>query len=40
MTKSDYRRAFIMLRPARMGYAGHARLERRTMTGRDRKSVV
>lgn len=33
MNKSEYRRAFIMLRPAQTGYSGHARLERRTMTG-------
>ena len=33
MNKSEYRRAFIMLRPAQAGYSGHARLERRTMTG-------
>ena len=33
MIKNDYRRAFIMLRPAAAGYGGHARLERRTLTG-------
>ena len=33
MIKNDYRRAFIMLRPVRQGYGGHARLERRTLTG-------
>lgn len=33
MTKNDYRRAFIMLRTAAQGYGGHARLERRTLTG-------
>lgn len=33
MNRNDYRRAFIMLRAARPGYGGHARLERRTMTG-------
>lgn len=33
MQKNDYRRAFIMLRPAAAGYGGHARLERRTLTG-------
>ena len=33
MIKNDYRRAFIMLRPAAAGYGGHARLERRTLSG-------
>ena len=33
MNKNEYRRAFIMLRPAMSGYSGHVRLERRTMTG-------
>ena len=33
MNKNEYRRAFIMLRPAQPGWAGHVRLERRTMTG-------
>lgn len=33
MLKNDYRRAFIMLRPTATGYGGHARLERRTLTG-------
>ena len=33
MQKNDYRRAFIMLRSAAPGYGGHARLERRTLTG-------
>ncbi len=33
MSKNEYRRAFIMLRPMQTGYSGHARLERRTMTG-------
>lgn len=33
MNRNDYRRAFIMLRAARPGYGGHARLERRTTTG-------
>lgn len=33
MLKNDYRRAFIMLRPSLSGYGGHARLERRTLTG-------
>lgn len=33
MIRNDYRRAFIMLRPALPGYGGHARLERRTATG-------
>lgn len=33
MSKNEYRRAFIMLRPAQPGYSGHVRLERRTMTG-------
>ena len=33
MSKNEYRRAFIMLRPAMPGVSGHARLERRTMTG-------
>ena len=33
MSKNEYRRAFIMLRPAATGYSGHVRLERRTMTG-------
>ena len=33
MNRNDYRRAFIMLRPAQPGWAGHVRLERRTMTG-------
>lgn len=33
MSKNEYRRAFIMLRPLQTGYSGHARLERRTMTG-------
>lgn len=33
MSKNEYRRAFIMLRPAMTGISGHVRLERRTMTG-------
>ena len=33
MNKNEYRRAFIMLRAAIPGYGGHARLERRTLTG-------
>ena len=33
MSKNEYRRAFIMLRPAATGYSGHVRLERRVMTG-------
>lgn len=33
MSKNEYRRAFIMLRPAVSGLSGHVRLERRTMTG-------
>ena len=33
MSKNEYRRAFIMLRPLLTGYSGHARLERRVMTG-------
>lgn len=33
MSKNEYRRALIMLRPAISGVSGHARLERRTMTG-------
>ncbi len=33
MIRNDYRRAFIMLRPARQGYAGHVRLEKRTLAG-------
>ena len=33
MSKNEYRRAFIMLRPAITGASGHVRLERRTMTG-------
>ena len=33
MIKSEYRRAFIMLRAAMQGYGGHARLDRRTLTG-------
>ena len=33
MSKNEYRRAFIMLRPLMTGYSGHARLERRVMTG-------
>ena len=33
MSKNEYRRALIMLRPAMPGCSGHARLERRTMTG-------
>ena len=33
MSKNEYRRAFIMLRPAMTGVSGHVRLERRTMTG-------
>ena len=33
MSKNEYRRAFIMLRPASAGCSGHVRLERRTMTG-------
>ena len=32
MNRNEYRRAFIMLRPALQGYGGHARLERRTLT--------
>ena len=33
MSRNEYRRAFIMLRPMQSGCSGHARLERRTMTG-------
>ena len=33
MNKSEYRRALIMLRPRKGGYAGHVRLERRVMMG-------
>ena len=33
MLRNDYRRALIMLRAVEKGYAGHARLERRTLTG-------
>lgn len=33
MSKNEYRRAFIMLRPDMAGVSGHVRLERRTMTG-------
>lgn len=33
MNRNEYRRAFIMLRAAEPGYSGHARLERRTLTG-------
>ena len=33
MNKNEYRRAFIMLRPAQAGCSGHVRLERRVMTG-------
>ena len=33
MVKNDYRRAFIMLRPAMPGFGGHVRLEKRTLTG-------
>lgn len=33
MLRNDYRRALIMLRSVEQGYAGHARLERRTLTG-------
>ena len=33
MNRNEYRRAFIMLRPALAGWQGHARLERRVMTG-------
>lgn len=33
MNKNDYRRAFIMLRPAAPGWAGHVRIEHRVMTG-------
>ena len=33
VNKSEYRRAFIMLRPAVPGWSGHARLEKRVMTG-------
>ena len=33
MNRNDYRRAFIMLRSVLPGYGGHARLERRTLTG-------
>ena len=33
MAKNDYRRALIMLRGLEKGYSGHARLEKRVMTG-------
>ena len=33
MNRNEYRRAFIMLRAVEAGYSGHARLERRTITG-------
>ena len=33
MVKNDYRRAFIMLRPARQGFGGHVRLEKRALSG-------
>lgn len=33
MAKNDYRRALIMLRGLERGYSGHARLEKRVMTG-------
>lgn len=33
MMKNEYRRSLIMLRPHRQGYAGHVRLERRTLMG-------
>ncbi len=33
MNRNEYRRALVMLRPALQGYGGHARLERRTLTG-------
>ena len=33
MNRNEYRRAFIMLRAAMPGYGGHARLERRMLTG-------
>lgn len=33
MLRNDYRRALIMLRSLEQGYAGHARLERRTLMG-------
>ena len=33
MNKNEYRRAFIMLRASLPGYAGHVRLEQRTMMG-------
>lgn len=34
MAKNDYRRTLIMLRGLEKGYSGHARLEKRVMTGR------
>ena len=33
MLRNDYRRALIMLRAIERDYAGHARLERRTLIG-------
>lgn len=33
MNRNEYRRAFIMLRAVEQGYGGHARLERRTLSG-------
>ena len=33
MNRNDYRRAFLMLRGQLPGWSGHARLERRTLTG-------
>ena len=33
MNRNEYRRALIMLRPALPGYGGHARLEKRTLSG-------
>ena len=33
MGKNDYRRSLIMLRGLEKGYSGHARLERRVLSG-------
>ena len=33
MAKNDYRRQLIMLRGIEKGYGGHARLEKRVLTG-------
>ena len=34
MDRNEYRRALIMLRSLKKGYAGHGRIEVRTLTGR------